>query len=213
MTAKRYLLILSVACGMLSALSGCFGPSPPSRFYTLTPPEESGRPASTALNRAVAVGPVSIPDYLDRKQIVTRSGGNEIFLAEFDRWGGPLDGEISRALVAGLSDRLNSKHFAVFSWGSIPLAESNVVYRIPLSVIRFDGIPGGKVVLDATWGVLVKRDGGEKSLYATESTITEDVKGRGYDALVAAMGKAVERLGNEMADCIMKMSTNQSQGR
>jgi uncharacterized lipoprotein YmbA len=213
MTAKRYLLILSVACGMLSALSGCFGSSQSSRFYTLTVPAERSGPVSTGLDRAVAVGPVTIPEYLDRKQIVTRSGSNEIFLAEFDRWGGSLDGEITRALVAGLSDRLNSRHFAVFPRGSTSLAESSVEYRIPVSIVRFDGTPGGKVVLDATWGVLVKGDSREESLFATESTITEDVKGRGYDALVAAMGKAVERLGNEMADCIMKIGANKSQSR
>ncbi len=210
MTAKRCLMILSIACGVLTALSGCFGSSQSSRFYTLTPRGENGRPASTALSRAVAVGPVSIPDYLDRKQIVTRSDGNEIFLAEFDRWGGPLDGEITRALVARLSDRLNSMHFAVFPRGAAPIAESSVEYRIPVSVVRFDGAPGGKVVLDATWGVFAKGDRREESLFATESTITEDVKGRGYDALVAAMGKAVERLGNEIADCIMKIGANKS---
>ncbi len=205
MTAKRYLLILSFACGVLPVLSGCFGSSRPSRFYTLTPPEKSGRQASTSPERVVAVGPVTIPDYLDRNQIVTRSGGNEIFLAEFDRWGGPLDGEITRTLVACLSDRLNSRHLTVFPWRSVTLAEPNVVYRIPVNVVRFDGSPGGKVVLDATWGVIVKGEKRDTSVFATESTITEEVKGRGYDALVAAMEKAVERLGNQMADSIMKM--------
>lgn len=210
MTAKRYLLILSVACGMFSVLYGCFGTSQSARFYTLIPPGESGRSESTALEKAVAVGPVTIPEYLDRKQIVTRSAGNEIFLAEFDRWGASLDGEITRALVAGLSERLNSRHFAVFPRGAGPLAESNLAYRIPVSVVRFDGTPGGTVVLDATWGVFVKGSEREESVFATESTITEDVKGKGYDALVAAMGKAVRRLGNEMADSIMKMDAKKS---
>ncbi len=213
MTAIRYLLILSIACGTLPALTGCFGSSQSSRFYTLTPPGESGRAASAALEKAVAVGPVTIPEYLDRIQIVTRSAGNEILLAEFDRWGGSLDGEITRALVSSLSDRLNSRHFAVFPRGFTPFGESGATYRIPVSVIRFDGTPGGKVILDATWGVFEKSAAREESLFATESTITEDVKGKGYDALVAAMGKAVERLGNEMADCIMKMDANKSQDR
>ncbi len=211
MTARRYMLILSLACGMLPALSGCFGSSPSSRFYTLTPPGESGRATTTSLDRAVVVGPVAIPEYLDRQQIVTRSAGNEIYLAEFDRWSGPLDGEITRALVTGLSDSLNSRHFAVLPRGSTPLGESNVAYRIPVSVIRFDGTPGGKVVLDATWGVFVTGAEREKSVFATESTITEDVKGKGYDTLVAAMGKAVERLGNEIADSIMKIDANKNQ--
>ncbi|HET6420187.1 MAG TPA: PqiC family protein [Geobacteraceae bacterium] len=213
MTAKRYMFILSVACGILSALSGCFGTSPSARFYTLIPPGENSRSAATGLDRAVSVGPVTIPEYLDRQQIVTRSAGNEIYLAEFDRWGASLDGEITRVLVAGLSERLNSRHFAVYPRGATTLGDSSVAYRIPVSVIRFDGTQGGKVVLDATWGVFVKGPTREEPLFATESTITEDVKGQGYDALVAAMGKAVQKLGNEMADSIMKVDASKSQGR
>ena len=210
MTAKGFFL-LSIAFGVVSALAGCFGSSQSSRFYTLAPAPASSYPAAAGLERTVAVGPVMIPEYLNRKQIVTRSGGNEIFLSEFDRWGGPLDDEITRVLVADLSERLNSLHLAVFPWRSGPFSESRIAYRIPVSIVRFDGTPGGKVVLNATWGVLVKGEKQEDSLFASESTITEEVKGQGYDALVAAMGKAVERLGNEIAGCLIKTAADKSQ--
>ncbi len=213
MTAKCNLLILLFVCGMLPALSGCFGSSQSSRFYTLTTPKEQGGPSPARLDRLVAVGPVNIPDYLDRNQIVTRSGGNEIFLAEFDRWGGPLDGEITRALVSCLSDQLKSRHVAVIPWRSAPGSETSVMFRIPVNVLRFDGTPGGKVVLDATWGVFVKGERLETPVFATESIITEDVNGRGYDALVAAMGNAVERLAKEMADSIIKISAGKNENR
>jgi len=48
--------------------------------------------------------------------------------------------------------------------------------------------------------VVEKRDKQEKYLFTQESAITEDVAGDGYEALVAAMERAVGKLGREMAD-------------
>lgn len=203
MTTKRCIFFLLIAAGLTAALAGCFGTSPNPRFYTLAPLENRNAPLSTGQDTAVMTGPVVIPDYLDRKQIVTRSSRNEILLAEFDRWGGSLDGEINRALVASLADRLNPLHIAVFPWKSTILASARTTYRIPVIISRFDGVLGEKVVLDATWALYMKGDKNEEFLQAKESTITEEVKGKSYDALVTAMGKAVERLGKEMSDSLV----------
>jgi uncharacterized lipoprotein YmbA len=205
MTIKRCVVFLLIVCGLTVLLSGCFGTSPPSRFYTLAPLENRGASLNARPDAVVVVGPVSIPDYLDSRQIVTRSGRNEIVLAEFDRWGGSLDGEITRVLAACLADRLASGRIAVFPWRSAPLADVRTTYRIPVSVARFDGTPGVQVVLNAGWEVFEKSDGQEKSLFTTESTITAEIEGKGYEALVAAMGNAVERLGKEMADRVAEV--------
>lgn len=202
MTAKRFTIHLIIVCFLPAVLAGCFGRSPSPRFYTLTPPESGGTPEPAGLESVVAVGPVAIPDYLDRQQIVTRSGRNEIALAEFDRWGGPLEEEISRALVAALAARLSPARIAVFPWRSVYLASARTVYRIPVTVVRFDGTLGEKVVLTAVWGVFVRGEKREAGLLSKESTVTEEVGDKGYGALVAAMERAVERLGKEMADSV-----------
>ena len=140
MRAKRCFLFLAVVCGLAATVAGCFGTSQSSRFYTLTPPADRSGLGSTGLDTAVVIGPVTIPDYLDRRQIVTRSGRNEIVLAEFDRWGGSLDGEITRVLVAGLADRLNSAHIAVFPWSSTPLCQgTGRCTGFPSALPGFDG--------------------------------------------------------------------------
>jgi uncharacterized lipoprotein YmbA len=203
MAAERCFLFMIIICGLAVTLTGCFGTSQSSRFYTLASPADKSGQGSTGLHMAVVIGPVTIPDYLDRKQIVTRSGRNEIVLAEFDRWGGTLDGEISRVLVAGLADRLNSLNIAVLPWSSTPPYTVKTLYRIPVSVTGFDGTLGGKVVLQAAWTVLVKGEKKEEAIIARESTITEEVRGKSYEALVAAMGKAVERLGEEISDSLV----------
>lgn len=199
MIPYRFIFLPLAAC-LISLLAGCFGTSLPTRYYTLSPPENRGGPAPAVYDAVLAVGPVNIPDYLDRRQIVSRTGQNGIVLAEFDQWGGSLDDEITRVLVTGIAERMDSLHIAVL-FGKFPaMADTGRDYRIPVKVSRFDGIRGGTVVLNAVWGVVEKRDKREKYLFTQESAITEDVAGNSYEALVAAMGRAVGKLGREMAD-------------
>jgi uncharacterized lipoprotein YmbA len=202
MNQKKYAIFLLLVSTLVAVFSGCFGTSPTSRFYTLTPVETRKPSVNSGLDVAVMVGPVTIPDYLDRRQIMTRSGRNELILAEYDRLGGSLDGEITRVLIAGLGERLTPARIAVLSWRSSALTDARRIYRVPIAVTRFDGTPGETVVLTAAWGVAVKQAKQEETLLATESTITEEVGGKDYGALVAAMGRAVDRLGKEIADSI-----------
>ena len=66
-----------VPCGVsLFVLSGCLGSTPPTQFYLVpaltggdTAPPVVGGPARPH----AAVGPVTVPPYLDRPQIVTRT--------------------------------------------------------------------------------------------------------------------------------------------
>ncbi len=203
MNMRYRIVCLLGAIGIVAMLGGCFGSSPSSRFYTLTPLESRGISAVQGVDVVVRVGPVSIPSYLDRRQIVTRNGRNGIEIAEFERWGGNLDDEIIRLLVNDLSDLLAGKGVSVVPWRSTELFDAKTVYRIPFSIDRFDGMLGETVVLNAAWAVVMKKDKQENMLIARESTIREGVGGKGYDALVAAMGKAVERLGKEMADGLL----------
>jgi hypothetical protein len=200
-TRKRSISLLAVV-GTIALLSACFGSSPSSRFYTLTPHESSDISAAEGMEVVVKVGPISIPSYLDRRQIVTRNGRNGIEIAEFERWGGSLDDEMTRLLVNGLSEQLAGKGIAVAPWRSITLAETPAVYQVPVSIERFDGVLGENVVLNATWAVVMKKDKQENVLKVRESTIRQAVEGKGYNELVAAMGKSVERLGKEIADNI-----------
>jgi len=200
----RRVLSPPLLAGALSiALAGCVGSSRPSRFYTLAPIAVHGAATETPAGATLAVGPLEIPDYVDRHQIVTRAGTNELVMADFDRWAGSLEEEITRSLVAALADRLASRNVAVSTWrsaGFLPAAAP--MYRVAVTFSRFDGVLAGSVVLRGRWALLAERDGKASSLLARETTVTEKVDGAGYDALVAAMARALARFGEEMADSL-----------
>jgi hypothetical protein len=202
MNMRNRIVCLLGGVAMITVLGGCFGTSPSSRFYTLTPNESRGISAAEGVDVVVRVGPVSIPSYIDRRQIVTRNGRNQIEIAEYERWGGPVDDEIIRLLVNNLSESLATRGISVVQWRSFTIADAPKIYRIPVTIDRFDGVPGESVVLSAFWAVVMIKDKQENVLVARESMITEAVDGKGYDALVAAMGRAVERLGKEIADSV-----------
>jgi uncharacterized protein len=190
-----------LACTVSLALAACFGTSRTARFYTLEPLQAREGPGSTATDATLAVGPVELPDYVDRPQIVTRTGANELVIAEFDRWGGSLDDQIRDSLVVTLRDRLAPRQVAVVPWGSAILS-SGTPYRVAVSVSRFDGIPGQSVVLQARWELIAQRDGKEESLGVKNASVTEQIDGPDYGALVAAMQRALIRFGQQMGDSV-----------
>ncbi len=172
------------------------------RFYTLNSlgaPGELPKSVPVEQGIAVAVGPIAIPDYLSRPQILTRSSPSELKLAEFERWAGSLEEDISRVLAENLSVLLYKDHVTVFRWGGdaylFPAA-----YRVGVDLMRFEGTIGESVTLAARWSV--QREEDKKILSARESNLKEPVKGQDYDALVGAMSRALAALSREIAAAI-----------
>jgi uncharacterized lipoprotein YmbA len=185
-------------------LAGCAS-SPSSKFYQLNPAQNKTLvtgDASPDQNLTIAIGPVRIPDYLDRPQIVTRSGRNELKFSEFDRWAGSLEDDINRVLVEDISSLPPADVFSVVRW--TPFLDSQVPasYRVEVIVDRFEGTLGDSIQLKAQWRVFAE----DKSLLLKkESRIREQMSGSGYDALVAAMASALERLSRDISGGIMSV--------
>ena len=132
---RLYQVVLRGA--LLIALIGC-GTTTPSKFYTLSPltrSEQETRGSGDMIRLSVEVGPVEIPKYLERPQIVTRLSPNKIQPAAFDRWAEPLQDNVLGVLVENLTHLLWADQIVVSSW----TGSKSVNYRVPVEVIRFDG--------------------------------------------------------------------------
>jgi uncharacterized protein len=189
----RTALLVLVAAPLL--LAGC-GTSPPSKYYVLNAvkaQETAGQVTTAPQSAFIAVGPVQIPDYLDRPQIVTRTARNELEISEFDRWGGSLKENVDRILVENLSALLASDGVVVVSWRR----RAPGAHRLPVEVNSFDAVPGGSVLLKATWGV--SSPDGTKTLLVRGSTVSQLLNDKGYSAVVAAMSQTLGALSQEIA--------------
>ena len=183
-------------------LNGCGGTSRSAKFYTLSPVQSTGMtgkqaPLSDTTSVTIGVGPVEIPDYLDRQQIVTRSAQNEIEVSEFDRWAGSLRDDVSRVLVENLSILLPpDKKVSVVPWNH----GGPFQYRMAVHVARFDVTPGESVWLKARWTIF-DRDG-RTVVLSQESNLREPLNARDYPTMVAVMAKALGTFSRELADGI-----------
>lgn len=194
--------VVIISATLSVVLSGCTS-SPSSRFYILSPLATTGpetKPLSDERCLSLAVGPIKIPDYLDRPQIVTRVAQDEFALAEFDRWAGSLKDNLTRVLADNLSVFLCTKTILLFPWvGGIPID-----YRIEVEVIRMDGSLGGNVTLQAWWIIF---SGDKKQILLTrKSNVTEVTGSKDYKSLVSAESRALEKLSREIAEAIRPLA-------
>ena len=140
--------------GLLAA-SGCspFGRSPRPDFYVLSSPAENAvEPGHEAVaGPRVAIGPVTIPAYLDRPQIFLRDDNQvKVHLEEFNQWSEPFGDGVTRVLCEAVSASLAPRKGLAFPMRSPQQAQ----WRIAVDIARFDGAPNGDVVLDAGWSLV-----------------------------------------------------------
>jgi hypothetical protein len=194
--------IVPVLAAFLAALAAC-ATTAPSRFYTLTPMKATDGAAPAVPfyeGTLLAVGPVRLPDYLDRPQIITRQEGNEVRLHETERWAGSLQEDISRVLVENLSGLLAGKRIAVVRWTSAMQTMAPFRNRLAVEILRFEGPAGGTVVLKARYALL--RPDGNHVIATGESIVQEPAGGADYGSLVAAMSRALAAFSREIAAAI-----------
>jgi uncharacterized lipoprotein YmbA len=176
---------------------GACGTTRPSKFYTLNSLQTSGtvrQVASEEKKILVAIGPVEIPDYLDRPQIVVRSSQNELTVNEYSRWAGSLRDDITRVLVEDLSILLRGDRISIF-----PLRPGfRSDYRIRVNLTRFDIMPDDVVSIRAEWAILDKN--GVIALAMRETNFDEHIEGRSYSDKIAALSRALTGLSKDIAD-------------
>ena len=175
-------------------LGGCAA-TKPTTFYLLEPvahaPTEA-TPVSAPSPVTLGVGPVELPHYTDRPQIVTRGKGNQLDVDEFAQWGEPLDDNVTRVLAEYLSLLLPTQRVEVFPWKRAAAID----YPVTVEMSRFDGTVGGDAVLVARWQV--RDDSSGEEVVARKSTFYVPAKTADNDGVVAAMNDALNALSLEI---------------
>ncbi len=190
---------------MLLFLSGCGGSSSvPAKFYVLSPLEiGSNADALTAIPQsdlALGIGPVELPEHLNRPQIVTRNNQNNVDLSEFHQWAEPLEANFSRVLAENLSELMKTDRISIFPWrGSTPID-----YQVIVEVTEFVGKIGKGSVLKARWTVLTNN--GKDTLVMKKSNFRQPVPSADFEGLVAAMNQTLTDLSLEIATFLQTLN-------
>lgn len=142
MTSKRVPWVL-----IFLFLSGC-GSSPPVEYYALTPISGTGS-VDPVDAKMLGIGPLDVPGYLARPQLVTQESGSAVKVDEFNRWAEPLDIALPRVVATNVDQLLDSIVVVTFPYS----ARVRIDYRLIGRVVRFDADQSGEAVLEVQWGV------------------------------------------------------------
>lgn len=195
----RHLAVIAIV-GAAAALSAGCGSSPPARFYTLS---ANATPATLASTLFIAVGPVTVPSVVDRPEFVVTTSPNELKMDEFNRWAGPLQDNLSRAIAENLVAILGTPRVIVF-----PQAlASDPEYRVAVEVRTFESVPGNSAAIDAVWTIRRAKDGKTQT---GRTSVREKVADTSYEALAGAHSQAVVRLSRDIAEAIVAMQRSAS---
>ena len=195
--------ILQIACVTMVVgvmmLTACGGRTPPAKFYTLQPVEQSSTGKSLPLNVALAIGPVAIPAALDRAEIVTRDAVNEVSFSEYQRWAGPLKASIASVIAQNIGTLLETERVTPFTHENI----FQPTHRVVININRYDSQLAKEFLLSATWSI--KDLNGNKLLLIRNSITREPLASAGYEELVAAQSKALAALSQEIAAALIEV--------
>lgn len=198
---------LGISLAALLILCGCFARSQPTKFYLLqsTLGLQAGEVRSASGEMKIGIGPIVLPEYLDRPQIVTRIGENEHQIDEFNQWAESLTFSIARVLGENLAILLSTDNLFLFPWrGSTQLD-----YQVKVGIIRFGGTPGGTAVLDVLW-TIYKGNDAKELIDMKKSRFNLSMGGEGYESLVTAQNKMLEDFSREIAGVITALPKEDS---
>ena len=172
-------------------LAAACGSSPKLNYYTVVPEPATGAAAATSAGLSVFVGPVTIPEDVDRTAMVVRTGPNQVEIRDGDRWSEPLKSAIPRALSEHLMRELGTNRVYASRQG----ASSPADMRVAVEIRRFESSLEGGATIDALWTVTPAKGAARSG----RSVITEAAGSRDPAGIAAAHSRALARLAGELA--------------
>ncbi len=132
----------------LALLLGACGTSPPSAYYTLDEATfEYSRDADAA--EILGIGPIRVPEYLERPQMVTRGKRSELRIDDFNRWAEPIVDAQHRIIASNVDALLDDVIAVSYPYSVVTDYTAKLVGRID----RFDMDVAGTTRLDVFWAV------------------------------------------------------------
>ena len=121
------------------------------QFYMLEAPVAvTPMPNSNlAKTTQIGLGPIHMPDYLNRPQMVIAVGEHQYRFDDKNRWAEHLEQNVSRVLTQQLAGLLGVEQVLRYPWSQRQLID----YQIVLDILSFHHTAGKGVELKAQWQI------------------------------------------------------------
>jgi hypothetical protein len=184
--------VVLLAFALLAA--GCARTAPVA-YYQLTGnvTGEAVIDAAAIGDRVIGIGPIRLPERLDRPQIITRMDANRLHVSDSHRWIEPLSDNISQVLRENLSILLGTERFQQYPWRRAAPAD----FQLIVDVVRFEGEGYAAANLETIWSI---EDGeGEILLPSRRSSYHAETPAPDHQGLVSALSETLTRFCREIA--------------
>ena len=184
---------------LLAFAGGCSFLEPqkdPTRYYVLTPVVESPEHVSVAVR--LSFGPVTLPTYLDRPEILVSPAPHRLEARAYDRWAEPLPNAFPRVLEQDLVVLLGSD--AIVDFGAPLPVRTTQDYVLEVDVLRFEETGHGRVQLSARWTIKDART--RMVVLSRETSVERSMASSETAAAVEALSECVGDLSREIAQAL-----------
>lgn len=177
----------------LAILSAC-GSSPVSNYYLLS---AMGTPQGAEQAPSLGIGPIKIPEYLNRNSLVYNRGGNLLHVSSNERWAEPLANGVERVMGLNLGRLLNTENVQPFPWYRSQLPD----YTIRISLIALDA-NDQRASLTAEW--VVEKPKADQFLIRRISSLAHEMPAGAVTAaqIAPAYSELLEQLSQLIAAAI-----------
>lgn len=176
--------------GLTLLLAAC-GSTPQSSYYHLSSKAGGGESNHPALG----IGPIKIPEYLNRNAMVFKRGDNQLHIANFQRWAEPLEEGISRVMSLNLAGFLDTQNIRRYPWSRSETPD----YGIQVWILSLD-MTASEAVLLAEWRLNKPHSGSE--VLRRIGHYKSAVKGADGAAMSESYSLLLEKLSQDIADSI-----------
>ncbi len=191
--------LFTLVAGLLGACGQLIPPSEPTTFFRVTQSpimtKEIVAPALNSKNIRLGVGPVQIPGYADRPQIVSEGESGKLIVDDLNHWAEPLHDNLERVMVSNLGSMLGAERVYPFPTSFHPDKES---LQVAIEIREMIKQKDGKVRLLVSWNVKRLLDNsllvrGSANFVSNETAVTYGDYANSISAMLMHLSKKILR--------------------
>jgi uncharacterized lipoprotein YmbA len=191
--ANRTARIAIAALAWVTMAPGCFGKTEV-RYYTLAAGAPAGPARQEAVRYTVHVAPASVPEALDRPELVLRVSSTEVAVDDHHRWAEPLRTGVARAVADSLARALDG---ALVSTSEQRTTRPASDVELTIDVQRLEVSLAAGASIDVAWTARWADNGPTRA--GRSVARVPRAPGPGHDAAVAACAAALEVVSGDIA--------------
>ncbi len=184
------------AAALMLTLAACVPAQKPINYYNLATVRGENRGDARTARLRIQVREVSLPQYLDRSQIVVRVSPNRYTVSDSHTWLEQLPAAVARVLAEDIGTRLGTASVYTPS----QMVPYKLDYLVDVDIFRLEAASEGVVELDARWHLF---RGTSRVVDSRRQRLRIPVAAGDYESYVAGMSDALARLADDIAEAIL----------